>query len=279
MRDVEPGAGPLGEDDRAPDRLHRADLGARGEVGEGVGATGSLEPGLPARHDRRVLGVHGAPVAAAREDLEALEHRAVGGRRQVAEGVAHEAFEARDTGVHQGLELPDVVLVEQPVDPIVDVGLRLGDRLLLAQRFNGPGGRPGVRHFEDGGHAAAGGAPGPGLPVLLVVVAGRAEVDVGVDRTGEDVLAGRVDRLASGWERVARADRDDRLGGDRDGCLEGTVGSDDLSARDHDVDAGHRLAHPPSTGRSTPVICRDRSLTRNTTAFATSSPVEMRRSA
>ena len=79
---------------------------------------------------------------------------------------------------------------------------------LVGKRLGGDGQRIGVGHLEDGGDAAHDRGARAGLEVLLVLGAGLAEMDLGVDDAGEDVEAGAVDDLAGG----ARRDRAD--GGD-----------------------------------------------------------------
>ena len=79
---------------------------------------------------------------------------------------------------------------------------------LLAQRLDVGGGgdrRLGVGHRQDPAVAAGGGGAGPGLDVLLVLVAGRAQVDVGVEEGGEGVQALGLDHLRA--LRVGRAGR------------------------------------------------------------------------
>ncbi len=121
MGDVQARTGPLGEGDGAADGFDFAHFGPCGEVGVAVGAAGGVHALLAARHDRGVLGMHDATHAAPRQDFEAFEHRAIGRRRQIAEGVAHETLEAGGAGVDQGVELVDVVFVEQGMDAEVDM--------------------------------------------------------------------------------------------------------------------------------------------------------------
>src|SRR5579862_3894310 len=112
VRDMQARAGPFGEIDRPADRLDLADRRPRGEMGQRVGASGLLHLRLPARHDRRVLGMDDDALADPRDDLEGLEHGAVAGCRQIAERVAHEAFEADHTCFVERLQLVEVVLVK-----------------------------------------------------------------------------------------------------------------------------------------------------------------------
>src|SRR6202012_823359 len=76
----------------------------------------------------------------------------------------------------------------------------LGARL-LPQRRNGGGvvdRRRRVRPRDDPAVAAGGGGAGAGLDVLLVLLAGRAQVDVRVEEGGEGVEALGVDLLDVG---------------------------------------------------------------------------------
>ena len=82
------------------------------------------------RPDIRGVGT-GRGNAQRRQDLEALEQRAIGGRGQVAEGVADEGLEAGHAGLEQGLELVDALVAQQAVDAEVAVR-RLGGLLLDA---------------------------------------------------------------------------------------------------------------------------------------------------
>jgi hypothetical protein len=91
-----------------------------------------------------------------RQDFKAFEQSAVGGRGQVAEGVAHKGLEAAHTAFEQLLQVGDGVVTEQAVNAVVHIR-RLGRLELERQRLERAGGRAGVGHFEDGGHAAAGG--------------------------------------------------------------------------------------------------------------------------
>jgi len=156
VRDVQSRAGPLGEHHRTRTLPRWRRLrGPRGEVRERIGAPGGLELRLAARHDRGVLRVHRAAQPEPCEDLEALEHRphpmVPAGRRRCLP-MKHLKLETPAGG--ERLELADIVLVEQAVDAIVDVGLARRDALLDLQRFQRAGRRIGVWHLEHGGHAA-----------------------------------------------------------------------------------------------------------------------------
>ena len=71
--------------------------------------------------------------------------------------------------------------------------------------------RIGVRHREDRAVAAGGGRRGAGRDRLLVLAAGRAQVDVRVDEGGREHEPGRVDRaVLDGRGDHAVLDRDGR---------------------------------------------------------------------
>ena len=70
----------------------------------------------------------------------------------------------------------------------------------LAQRLDVGGGRDrrlGVGHRDHAAVAAGGGGAGAGLDVLLVLLAGGAQVDVRVEEGGEGVQALGLDRLGA----------------------------------------------------------------------------------
>ena len=105
-------------------------------------------------------------------------------------------------------------------------------------------------------------------------------MDVDVDRAGQEVQARDVDHLARGGHRLGRADRDDVIALDRDvGAIARRTAHDRAAGEDEIDRAAHSAAHPPSTARSTPLICRARSEARKRVASATSSAVLMRASA
>ena len=79
----------------------------------------------------------------------------------------------------------------------------------------------GVRHRDDGAVAARRGRAGAGLEVLLVLLAGRAQVDVRVDEGGEEVAPAAVDDLGArrgGEARRARRSRRSRPSRTRTSC-------------------------------------------------------------
>ena len=134
------------------------------------------------------------------DDLKSFEHGAGGGRGQIAEGIAHEAFEARNSACDQRLELIDVVLRKEPIEAVIDVRLRCC-LLLASKRRRRRGRRIDIRHFKYGGDAAPGGSRGAGLPILLMGVAGFAEMDLCIDHTGQDVKPAAIAHLTCGGTR------------------------------------------------------------------------------
>ena len=92
----------------------------------------------------------------------------------------------------------DGVLAEQSVEAEIDMGLFGGHAVLGGENFGGAGRRNGVRHVEHGGDAAERRRRGAALEVLLVRIAGIAEMHVVVDRAWQHVQAGGVERLARG---------------------------------------------------------------------------------
>ena len=154
-----------------------------------------------------------------RNDLEAFEHGAGRRRRQVAEGIAHEAFEAGDAAVDQSLQVLDGVLRKQAVEAVIDV--RLLCRLLLeGKRLRVFRGRIDVGHLEHGGDAPCGRRRGSGLPVLLVRIAGLAEVDMHVDCPRQQMQAAGVEYFARARHGGLFADRQYAAVLDRDGGIE-----------------------------------------------------------
>ncbi len=275
VQHVDARAGPFGKRRRAPHGLDRDDRRPRVEVRERVGAPRRHQVRLATRHDGGRLGVQRDPQAVARDDLEPLQHRARGGRGQVAEGVAHEALEGVGAGRDQPVELAKVVLREQAVEAEIHAGFPR--RLLLRTQLQGRArGRVRVGHLEHGRRAAHGG--GAGAPILLVGVARLAEMHVHVDGAGEEVEARDVHHLLRLRQR--RAGREQRLHQpvpDRHVGAEAAAAVHDGAAAQQQV--RHSAAHPPSTGRSAPVICRAASEARKTQALATSASVLTRRSA
>src|SRR5438128_1633657 len=96
---------------------------------------------------------------------------------------------------------------------------------------------PGYEYKEDwtSGTAAAACGCRATRPVFLVFVAGGAEVDVGIDDSGEHVLPGGVDRLASLGKRVVACDGHDHAAIDGDAGAHGSGGRDDRPAPYHEI--------------------------------------------
>src|SRR5437867_11911547 len=90
-------------------------------MGQGVGASSGLQSLFPARHDGGGLRMKRNSQAMLGDDLETLEHGAGRRRRQIAEGVAHEAFESGNAPLDQRLQLIDIVLREQAVATVIDL--------------------------------------------------------------------------------------------------------------------------------------------------------------
>lgn len=99
----------------------------------------------------------------------------------------------------------------------VDVG-RLGGALVnVRDGAGGVGGGRGVRHADDGGESAAGGAAGAGLDGFLRAATGFAQVHVDVDQPRRDEAVGGVDDLGVGGALIGEfavgdADIPDRVG-------------------------------------------------------------------
>src|SRR5205823_1043076 len=89
-------------------------------MGHGVGASSGLQSLFPARHDGGGLRMKRNSQAMLGDDLETLEHGAGRRRRQIAEGVAHEAFESGNAPLDQRLQLIDIglygLLAEDNID-------------------------------------------------------------------------------------------------------------------------------------------------------------------
>ena len=104
--------------------------------------------------------------------------------------------------------MPRVTVARKPT------GTEAAGAGLLAQGGDVGGGgdrRLGVGHREDPAVAAGGGGAGAGLDVLLVLLAGGAQVDVGVEEGGEGVQALGVDHLgAVGVGLAGRGELGDR---------------------------------------------------------------------
>src|SRR5215470_20057484 len=110
MQDVDAGSGPLRKDCSARDGFNGNDGGSRRQMSQGVGPSSGLQPLFPTSHDGSRFGMKGNSHAMLRDDLEAFEHGTGGRRRQIAESIAHKAFESSNSTVDQSLQLIDIVL-------------------------------------------------------------------------------------------------------------------------------------------------------------------------
>ena len=173
-------AGPLGQGQYAANGFDLGHHRAGGQMRQRVDAPGVLHALLATGENGRVFRVHHGTDTQWRQLLEAFEQRAVGGRRQVAEGIADKGLEAGTAGVDQLFQMADGVVPQQAVNTVINVG-RLGGFLLHAQGFDGAGRRVGVGHVEHGSDATAGGCGRAGLPGFLMGVARIAEVHMAVD--------------------------------------------------------------------------------------------------
>jgi hypothetical protein len=96
--------------------------------------------------------------------------------------------------------------------------------------------RVGVRHAHDQAEPAGRGGARPGLEVLLVLLAGRTQVDVRVDERGEQVTSGALDGLGAlgRLERSGCADL-----GDLAAANDHVGGTVEAGARVQDVRRAH----------------------------------------
>ena len=153
-----------------------------------IGAPGRTQPRLAPLHDRVGLGMQRNTFSGARHRLEGFEHRAGGGRGNLAEGIAHVALEA-DHACRQRRHMLDRVLAEQAVEAEVHMCF-LGRHLVLGGEDIGCAGRRNrIRHVEHGGDAAERCCRRAAREVFLVRIAGVAEMHVHVDRAGQHMHA------------------------------------------------------------------------------------------
>ena len=217
MQNVDARAGPLGEDRGAADRFDRDHRRARGDMRQRIVAAGAHQPLLAPFHDRVGLGVQRNALAGRRHDLEGFQHGAGRGRGDLAESVAHIELEADHAAGDQRRHVGDGVVAEQAVEAEIDAGFLRGDGVLGGKRRGVAGRRDGVRHVEHGGDAAERGGRGAARPVLLVRIAGIAEMDVNVDGAGQDMQPARVEGFRSRRHRGIGADRENAAVLDGDG--------------------------------------------------------------
>ena len=149
----------------------------------------------PVAGELGVLLVQGDVAAAEPLVLERAAHHPGAGDRQPVVGEADRAGLAQLDHLGQLLALHAAGDGGEEADRDRGAGARL-----LAQRVDVGGGRDrrlGVGHRQDPAVAAGGGGAGAGLDVLFVLVAGGAEVDVGVEEGGEGVQALGLDHLGA----------------------------------------------------------------------------------
>ncbi len=101
----------------------------------------------------------------------------------------------------------------------------------------------GVRHLEDAGHSAQHSGAAAAFQILLVLIAGLAEMDLGVDHAGQDVEPPGVEDLGGLGVRE-RADGGNAPADDADIALGDAIGGGDRAAADQEVETlGICLAH------------------------------------
>ena len=234
MQDVDPRASPFGKDRGAAHGLNCDHRRARCEMRQRINAAGIPHARLATLHNRIGLGMKRNSLPGRGDHFERLEHCAGRWRRDLAESVAHVELKADDR-LGELRHMPDRVFAEQPVKAEIDMRL-LGCHLMLGrQDLRRARRRDGVRHVEHGGHAAEGRRRRAGGEILLVRIAGIAEVHVHIDGAGQHVQALRVERLARWRHRLIGADRDN------DSILDGNAGIDDGVRRDHPAAADDEI--------------------------------------
>jgi len=214
--DVHGDAGRLGQADDAVRRLALEDRLACEAVADRVGGAGLHGLG---RHDvdrHPVLGMHHDQPAVLRGLLHRPEDRPVVAVEHA--WVRGEELEVGHALADQRVHLLERVVVDVAHDHVEAV---IGDRVALGL------GVPGIeavtqrlatrldREIDDGRGAAEGGGAGPRLEGVLRERPAERQlhVRVNVDRAGDHVLAGRVDRLVGGHPGRGQvgADRRDRF--------------------------------------------------------------------
>src|SRR5258707_12793658 len=140
------------------------------------------------------------------DDLKTFEYGAGRGRRQMAEGVAHEAFEWGNASLDQRLQVIDVVLGEQPVETVIHVRF-FCVLLFQRKRLGGRGRRIDIRHLEYGRAPAHRGCGGASLPILLVRVTRLAGMHMDVYRSWQEVKNPCVERFPRPRPRTLPAGR------------------------------------------------------------------------
>ena len=277
MKDVDPRTSPLGEDGGPSDSFDRDHLGSRCQMVERRGIAGCPQLSFPALHDRVRLGVQRNSLSRRSNGLKTFQHLARGRRRNAAERVAHVQLEADRADVDQFRHPLDRGRTQHSVKTKVDMRLLRGHFEFRREDFAAVDGRKGIGHIEDCRDAAERSGKRSRSEVFLVRIAGIAEVNMVVDRAGQQVQPVRIQRFLGGGHRLCVADRYDNAVLDRNARgIRGIRGDnrsivdDKICDRFHDSLTSQSIAQPPSTGRSTPVICRETSLAMKRHALAMS---------
>ena len=236
---MDPRAGPFGEDRgaRRPPRPRPPPAVAA------ICARGSFRPAASSRAWRQAMIEASSACSEMRRPEGATTSNPssiapVLGEGRLPKVLPMKHLKAFDAAGDQSGELGDVVLGQQAVEAEIDIGLLCGC-LLGAQLHHAAGRRMGVRHLEDRGRAAHGGGGGAGLPILLVRVAGLAEMDMDVDRAGQDVQAGDIHHLLRRGHRCSGTDGEDYTILDRHVGAKASAAGHYRAAGQHQV-CGHR---------------------------------------
>ena len=156
-----------------------------------------------------VLGVHGNAAAAGAQYL--AQHLVLMHQQRAGRG-AHEDLDPAAAGQPFQFAEPLGVFRRCPDEEgVVAPGTPLGACELLVQGCLVDGGGAGVRHLEDRGDPAHDRGAGPALQVFLVLKAGLAEMDLGVDDPGQ-VERANIDDAALRHRDIGR----DPAGGGED---------------------------------------------------------------
>jgi len=156
-------------------------------------------------------------------------------RQQVARRRAQEHLDAGDGRVARDRrDLVDVVGAQAHVEQHVAAGDLAGAGDLRMEGLGGQRRRARVRHVGDGRDARGDRGGGARRQVLLVGQAGVAQVDVHVDRAGQQPQAGAVD-LGAGGGVQPPGDVDDDAGGHGHVADAGAVVLEDAGRLEHQV--------------------------------------------
>ena len=192
---------------RVQRRLHIA------PVGMGPRMTGLLRDMGALAQPHLILGMHGdAADAIGQQRLQ----RGVILDQQRAGGGAHEHFHTATAGQPlQAGQVADILRCRPHEEGMVAPGAAARPVQLVGQRILVGGGWLGVRHFEDRRHPAQDRATRTGFQIFLVLVAGLAEMHLGVDHAGQHGQAGGVEDIRRlGLAEIAQ--RHDAPGADAD---------------------------------------------------------------